>query len=168
MTDEQKHISIHSILNLLPNNEITQIGQALNVDFHVRKLSGEIFLQLLIFGQLLSLKLSQRKLNAIYDSPFFRAINQSVSPEEVTHQSICARQKSMPSEYFRDIYESLCSLYGNLLPKSSVEGDIVCAVDSTMVSETAAKLREGMTLGKKPSSKAGKKLVKYTMIQTSR
>ena len=80
MTDEQKHISIHSILNLLPNNEITKIGQALNVDFHVRKLSGDIFLQLLIFGQLLSLKLSQRKLNAIYDSPFFRAINTVLSP----------------------------------------------------------------------------------------
>lgn len=163
MTDEKHHVSIRAILNLLPQDEIMKIGHVLNVDFHARKLHGDIFLKLLIYGQLLSLRWSQRKLNAIYDSPFFKALNQSVSTDGLSHQSISARLKTIPSEYFGNIYQTLCLMFGGLLPKTSVDGNIVCAVDSTMVSETAAKLKEGMKVGVKSKCPDARKLVKYTM-----
>ena len=163
MTDKKHHVSVQAIFNLLPQDEIMKIGQTLNVDFHARKLYGCIFLKLLIYGQLLSLKLSQRKLDAIYDSPSFKALNRSVSSEGLSHQSISARLKVMPSEYFQDIYRTLCVMFGGLLPRTAVDGQIICAVDSTMVSETAAKLKEGMRVGVKAKSPDARKLVKYTM-----
>ena len=163
MTDEKHHVSIQAILNLLPQDEIMKIGHALNVDFHARKLYGDVFLKLLIYGQLLSLRLSQRKLDVIYDSPSFKALNRCISPDGLSHQSISARLKIIPSKYFQDIYRTLCVMFGGLLPRTAVGGYTVCAVDSTMVSETAAKLKEGMKLGANAKSPGAKKLVKYTM-----
>ena len=62
------------IINLITPDLLYPIIETTNVNFHTRKLSAEIFLKLLILGQLLSSRGSQRKMSAVYSSELFRHI----------------------------------------------------------------------------------------------
>lgn len=159
-------IKIARVFKNFDTESLTQIGQSLNVDYRTRALAGNVFLKLLILGNLLSTENSQHKLSSIYSSEIFRKLVDDSLPKSVAHQSISRRLKAVPSQYFKRVYEAKLQDYNKLLKPLTYDGYNIYAVDSSMVSEVANKLVEGMSTGRKGSSADArrKKQVKYTML----
>lgn len=157
---------ISKIFKNLDSETLSKIGEHFNVDYRVRALTGEVTLKLLISGNLLTTENSQYKLADIFSSEIFKKLVTDCMPDTVSRQSVGNRIKTIPSDYFKEIYQQQHELYKKLLDPLVFNGFEIEVADSTMVAETANKLIDGMSSGRRPGPDNGsrKKQVKYTVL----
>src|SRR3954462_1316744 len=69
---QSKKFTVKELLGVIPSNLFTNLSENSEVDYQVKKLHGEIFFKLLLYGTLKSNKLSTRLLESYYNSAQFQ------------------------------------------------------------------------------------------------
>ena len=160
---KDNNVTAKQLLQLIPEELLANLAQETRVDYQVKKTFGKNFFYLLLYGLLETTRVSQRSLEDVFKSPKFKFLFNLTGQKNFTHNTISARLANINCEYFEKIYQYTYGLFSNEFDPLEAAKYKITRVDSTMVCETANKLAEGMTVGKK---KNGKKQIKYTISLT--
>jgi len=150
-------IGVNQLLSFIPEALLAHLSTTTKVDYYSKVLQGQKIFYLLLYGILENEKLSQRSLEDTFNDPVFKTLFELNPSESVRHSSISERLSKIEVGYFQQIYEHIYEQFSNLYV-SSQQSYRVMSVDSSMVSEAAGKLLEGL------DNKSGKKSVKYSFV----
>ena len=149
-------ISLKQVLEFIPEALLTHLSATSKVDHYSKVLHGKKMFYLLLFCIFDNEKLSQRTLEDTFNSSGFKALFGLGEEEKVRRSSISERLSKIDSNYFKEIYEQMYGRFSELYSKTEIEKYNLIRVDSTIVADTCAKLKEGI------DQKSGKKLVKFS------
>jgi hypothetical protein len=149
-------ISLKQVLEFIPEALLNHLSATTKVDYYSKVLHGKKMFYLLLFCIFDNEKLSQRTLEDTFNSSGFKALFGLGEEEKVRRSSISERLSKIDSTYFKEIYEQMYGQFSSLYDKSEIEKYNLIRVDSTIVADTCAKLKEGI------DQKSGKKLVKFS------
>ena len=149
-------ISLKQVLEFIPEALLTHLSATSKVDHYSKVLHGKKKFYLLLFCIFDNEKLSQRTLEDTFNSSGFKALFGLGEEEKVRRSSISERLSKIDSNYFKEIYEQMYGRFSELYSKTEIEKYNLIRVDSTIVADTCAKLKEGI------DQKSGKKLVKFS------
>ena len=149
-------ISLKQVLNFIPEALLSHLSATTKVDYYSKVLHGKKMFYLLLFCIFDNEKLSQRTLEDTFNSSGFKALFGLGEEEKVRRSSISERLSKIDSNYFKEIYEQMYGRFSELYSKTEIEKYNLIRVDSTIVADTCAKLKEGI------DQKSGKKLVKFS------
>jgi transposase len=143
-------------LEFIPEALLTHLSATTKVDYYSKVLHGKKMFYLLLFCIFDNEKLSQRTLEDTFNSSGFKALFGLGEEEKVRRSSISERLSKIDSNYFKEIYEQMYGRFSELYSKTEIEKYNLIRVDSTIVADACAKLKEGI------DQKSGKKLVKFS------
>lgn len=149
-------ISLKQVLDFIPEALLSHLSATSKVDHYSKVLHGKKMFYLLLFCIFDNEKLSQRTLEDTFNSSGFKALFGLGEEEKVRRSSISERLSKIDSNYFKEIYEQMYGRFSELYSKTEIEKYNLIRVDSTIVADTCAKLKEGI------DQKSGKKLVKFS------
>lgn len=149
-------IALKQVLEFIPEALLSHLSATTKVDYYSKVLHGRKMFYLLLFCIFDNEKLSQRTLEDTFNSSGFKALFGLGEEEKVRRSSISERLSKIDSNYFKEIYEQMYGRFSELYSKSEIEKYNLIRVDSTIVSDTCTKLKEGI------DQKSGKKLVKFS------
>lgn len=149
-------ISLKQVLEFIPEALLTHLSATSKVDHYSKVLHGKKMFYLLLFCIFDNEKLSQRTLEDTFNSSGFKALFGLGEEEKVRRSSISERLSKIDPNYFKEIYEQMYGRFSELYSKTEIEKYNLIRVDSTIVADTCAKLKEGI------DQKSGKKLVKFS------
>ena len=149
-------ISLKQVLEFIPEALLTHLSATTKVDYYSKVLHGKKMFYLLLFCIFDNEKLSQRTLEDTFNSSGFKALFGLGEKEKVRRSSISERLSKIDPNYFKEIYEQMYGRFSELYSKTEIEKYNLIRVDSTIVADTCAKLKEGI------DQKSGKKLVKFS------
>ena len=149
-------ISLKQVLDFIPEALLTHLSATTKVDYYSKVLHGKKMFYLLLFCIFDNEKLSQRTLEDTFNSSGFKALFGLGEKEKVRRSSISERLSKIDPNYFKEIYEQMYGRFSELYSKTEIEKYNLIRVDSTIVADTCAKLKEGI------DQKSGKKLVKFS------
>ena len=149
-------ISLKQVLEFIPEALLTHLSVTSKVDHYSKVLHGKKMFYLLLFCIFDNEKLSQRTLEDTFNSSGFKALFGLGEEEKVRRSSISERLSKIDSNYFKEIYEQMYGRFSELYSKTEIEKYNLIRVDSTIVADACAKLKEGI------DQKSGKKLVKFS------
>ena len=149
-------ISLKQVLEFIPEALLTHLSATTKVDYYSKVLHGKKMFYLLLFCIFDNEKLSQRTLEDTFNSSGFKALFGLDEEEKVRRSSISERLSKIDSNYFKEIYEQMYGRFSELYSKTEIEKYNLIRVDSTIVADACAKLKEGI------DQKSGKKLVKFS------
>jgi hypothetical protein len=110
-----------------------------------------------------STRVSLRSLEDVYKSRKFKHLFQLFSQKNIKYNTISSRLSKIDIEFFENIYKLVYEKFSTLVEEQQALTYKITRVDSTMVSEAANKIEEGMVVGWK---RDGKKQIKYTLSLT--
>ena len=154
------------LVRLLPRQMLARLAKSTEVDRYAKELQGERLFNLLLYGLIRCKRLSQRKLEKVFESRAFCTLFDYSLGERVSHSSISERLSKVNVEFFRKAYEVFYDKLHSLYTPREIERKLLVRVDSTLVAETCNKLKKGFTVGKRPVGKDAcrqRRQVKYTM-----
>jgi len=154
------NISLSEILKKIPEDDLVRIAQDTKVDYCTKVLSGKLMFYLLLYGMLSVDRLSQRGLSDAFSSPLFRTIFNYNGKQTISHSSISERLSVVDPLFFRGAYEAIYAQLSALYSPEQIAGMCLQRVDSTLVTESSNKLKEGLTCGNHHQKR---KMLKYTM-----
>ncbi len=149
-------IQVNQLLGVIPEGLLAKLSTDTNVDYYTKVLHGQKMFYLLMYGILENEKLSQRTLEDTFNDPVFKLLFDLEQEETVCRSSISERLGKIDSDYFRPIYECIYEQYSTAYIESDQHKHNIIRVDSSIVTDTAGKLIEGI-------SNNGKKAVKYSI-----
>lgn len=151
-------IQISDLLGVIPEALLSNLSQTTKVDHYSKVLHGRKLFYLLLFGILENDRLSQRSLEDTFNDPAFKYLFNLDQEERIRRSSISERLSKIDPNYFREIYECIYDQFASVYSSTEFKKYNLIRVDSTMVSETVGKLRDGFQ-----SNQQGRKAVKYTI-----
>lgn len=165
MKKQAGNIRANELLQFIPENRFAEIIKDSDVDFQVKKLYGRRMFYLLLYGLLESSKTSLRSLEDIFNSTKFKVIFNLDKYLKTKYNSISDRLSTMNVDFFKNVFELLYSEFSKSFNEKESLSYNITRVDSTMVTEVANKISEGMVNGTK--NKNGRKQIKYTVSLTN-
>ena len=157
MTTHKGHkIQVSQLLGVIPEGLLSKLTSTTNVDYYAKVLHGKKMFYLLMYGILENEKLSQRTLEDTFNDPVFKSLFDLEKSETVCRSSISERLSKIDADYFRQIYECIYDQFSDIYLETERHKHNLIRVDSTIVSDTAGKLTEGI-------SNVGKKAVKFSV-----
>jgi len=157
MIKDQK-IGVVQLLKFIPEALLANLSNKTNVDYYTKVLHGQKMFYLLLYGIVEDERLSQRSLEDIFNDPVFKLLFNLDEEESVRRSSISERLSIINSDYFKQVYDSIYEQFSDLYSSANQLQHNLIRVDSSIVSETAGKLQEGIH-----SNQSGKKAVKYSV-----
>jgi hypothetical protein len=152
------NITVKQLLGFIPEALIANLSLTTKIDHYAKVLHGNKLFYLLLYGILDNDRLSQRTLEDTFNDSVFKILFNLDEGEKVRRSSISERLSKVDPDYFRQIYECIYERFsGSYTLKERKQYNLI-RVDSTIVSETAGKLTEGIV---NPGS--SKKAVKYSI-----
>ena len=159
----QKDCTAPELLGLLPLDEISEIATNTEVDYKAKKITGIRMMSMMIVSFLSTTRLSQRYIGEeLCNHEFSKLFKISLADGKVTHSSVSHRLDTMPTLFFKKSYQCVINTLQKLLPAEYLEDRYVMC-DSSMVTDTASILKNGMETGKKDSQGGHRKQLKYSM-----
>lgn len=152
------NITVKQLLGFIPEALIANLSATTKIDHYAKVLHGNKLFYLLLYGILDNDRLSQRTLEDTFNDSVFKVLFNLDEDERVRRSSISERLSKVDPEYFRQIYECIYERFSGSYTLTERKQYNLIRVDSTIVSETAGKLTEGIV---NPSS--SKKAVKYSL-----
>ncbi|MFW2135469.1 IS4 family transposase [Chryseobacterium sp. TY4] len=149
-------ISLKQVLEFIPKALLSHLSATTKVDYYSKVLHGEKMFYLLLFSIFDNEKLSQRTLEDTFNGSGFKALFGLDEDEKIRRSSISERLSKIDPNYFKEIYEHMYDRFSSLYSGTEIEKYNLIRVDSTIVSDTCVKLKEGI------DQKSGKKLVKLS------
>lgn len=150
-------ISVSQLLGVIPEALLSKLSATTKVDYYAKVLHGKKMFYLLLYGILENEKLSQRTLEDTFNDFLFKTLFDLDTAETVRRSSISERLSKIDSDYFRQVYQCVYQQFYDAYPNKNSEKYHLIHVDSSMVSESASRLLEGI------DHKNGKKSVKYSV-----
>ena len=158
MTNFKDHkVSVNELLGFIPEALLSHLSTSTKVDHYSKVLHGKKVFYLLLYAILDNERLSQRTLEDTFNYSGFKAIFNLDESETVRRSSISERLSKIDSGYFKKIFECMYDRFSESYSQSERAKYNLMRVDSTIVSEAAGKLKEGI------DQKSGKKLIKYSV-----
>jgi transposase len=158
MTNFKDHkVSVNELLGFIPEALLSHLSTSTKVDHYSKILHGKKVFYLLLYAILDNEKLSQRTLEDTFNYSGFKAIFNLDQSETVRRSSISERLTKINSGYFKEIFECMYERFSESYSQPERDKYNLIRVDSTIVSEAAGKLKEGI------DQKSGKKLIKYSV-----
>lgn len=155
MRKDQK-IGVSYLINFIPEALLANLSNQTNVDHYAKVLHGKKMFYLLLYGIVENERLSQRSLEDTFNDPVFKLLFNLDEDESVRRSSISERLSKINPDYFKQIYDCIYDQFSNIYPSANQQKYNLIRVDSSIVSDTAGKLQEGL-------DNSGKKAVKYTV-----
>lgn len=143
MKNDQE-IGIAQILNYIPEALLSNLSTTTNVDYYAKVLHGKKLFYLLLYGIIEEERLSQRSLEDIFNDPVFKLLFNLDKEESIRRSSISERLSKVDPGYFKNIYDCIYEQFSSLYPQTSQLKYNLTRVDSTIVSDTAGKLKNGI------------------------
>lgn len=150
-------INIKYLLGFIPEALMANLSMTTRIDHYAKVLHGKKMFYLLLYGILENEKLSQRTLEDTFNDSVFKMLFNLDEVESVRRSSISERLSKIDPDYFKQLYECIYDQFSELYSLREREKYNLIRVDSSMVSESAGKLMEGL------DNKSGKKAVKYSI-----
>jgi transposase len=150
-------VSVNELLGFIPEALLSHLSTNTKVDHYSKVLHGKKVFYLLLYAILDNERLSQRTLEDTFNYSGFKAIFNLDESETVRRSSISERLSKIDAGYFKEIFESMYTRFSESYNQTERDKYNLIRVDSTIVSEAAAKLKEGI------DQNNGKKLVKYSV-----
>lgn len=150
-------VSVNELLGFIPEALLSHLSTSTKVDHYSKILHGKKVFYLLLYAILDNEKLSQRTLEDTFNYSGFKAIFNLDQSETVRRSSISERLTKIDSGYFKEIFECMYERFSKSYSQPERDKYNLIRVDSTIVSEAAGKLKEGI------DQKSGKKLIKYSV-----
>jgi hypothetical protein len=158
MTNFKDHkVSVNELLGFIPEALLSHLSTSTKVDHYSKVLHGKKMFYLLLYAILDNERLSQRTLEDTFNYSGFKTIFNLDESETVRRSSISERLSKIDSGYFKEIFEYMYDRFSENYSQSERDKYNLIRVDSTIVSEAAGKLQEGI------DHKSGKKFVKYSV-----
>lgn len=151
-------IGVNQLLEFIPEALLANLSANTNVDHYSKVLHGKKMFYLLLYGIVENERLSQRSLEDTFNDPIFKLLFNLDEEESVVRSSISERLSKINTDYFKQIYECIYEQFSSLYSGTDQQKYSLIRVDSTIVSDTAGKLQEGIK-----HNQSGKKSVKYTV-----
>lgn len=152
------NITVKQLLGFIPEALIAKLSLTTKIDYYAKVLHGNKLFYLLLYGILDNDRLSQRTLEDTFNDSVFKVLFNLDEDEKVRRSSISERLSKVDPDYFRQIYEYIYERFSGSYTLTERKQYNLIRVDSTIVSETAGKLTEGIAL-----SGSSKKAVKYSL-----
>lgn len=113
---------------------------------------------------LLSRECSQREITSTLESSLFGKLFNEKFPITTEHSAVSHRLATLSPQYAKDVYFNIYNQVQALYKQEELGGFNIIAEDSTLVTETSARLSEGLVNGRNQYDKDHiKKQVKYTV-----
>lgn len=158
MTHFKDHkVSVSELLGFIPEALLSHLSTSTKVDHYSKILHGKKVFYLLLYAILDNERLSQRTLEDTFNYSGFKAIFNLDESETVRRSSISERLSKIDSGYFKEIFECMYDCFSESYNQPERDKYNLIRVDSTIVSEAAGKLKEGI------DQNSGKKLIKYSV-----
>lgn len=151
-------ISVNKLLGFIPEALIANLSANTKVDHYSKVLHGKKMFYLLLYGIVENERLSQRSLEDTFNDPLFKLLFNLEEEESVVRSSISERLSKINPDFFKQIYDCIYEQFSELYSDSRKQKQKLIRVDSSIVSETAGKLQEGIN-----HCQSSKKAVKYTV-----
>lgn len=151
-------ISMKSLLTFIPEALISKLSSSTKVDHYTKVLHGRKIFYLLFYGILENDRLSQRTLEDTFNDPIFKFLFDLDKSETVRRSSISDRLSGIDPDYFHQIYQCIYDQFSHYYSFEDGYKMNIIRVDSTMVSEGAGKLQEGLR-----SNQQSKRAVKFSI-----
>ncbi len=156
MIDFKDHkIQVNQLLNVIPESLLANLSTSTKVDYYTKVLHGKKMFYLLLYGIVENEKLSQRTLEDTFTDPMFKLLFDLDQEETVRRSSISERLSKIDSSFFKQVYECIYDQFSEYYQETDRHKYNLVRVDSSIVSETAGKLAEGL-------NNSGKKAIKYS------
>ncbi|MEO7979184.1 IS4 family transposase [Flavobacterium sp.] len=156
-TFKDHKVSVNELLGLIPEAFLSHLSTSTKVDYYSKVLHGKKVFYLLLYSILDNEKLSQRTLEDTFNYSGFKTIFNLDESETVRRSSISERLSKIDSGYFKEIFECMYNRFSESYSQPERDKHNLIRVDSTIVSEAARKIKEGI------DQKNGKKLIKYSV-----
>ena len=150
-------VAVNELLGFIPEALLSYLSTTTKVDYYSKVLHGRKMFYLLLYAILDNEKLSQRTLEDTFNYSGFKAVFNLDESETVRRSSISERLSKIDAEFFKEIFEFIYNRFSEHYSRGEREKYNLIRVDSTIVSETAGKLKEGI------DQKTDKKLIKYSV-----
>ena len=150
------NLQVSQLLGVIPEALLSKLSSTTKVDHYAKVLHGKKMFYLLMYGLLENEKLSQRTLEDTFNDPVFKLLFDLDKDETVRRSSISERLSKIDAGYFKQIYECIYEQFSNIYLETERHKHNLIRVDSTIVSDTAGKLLEGI-------NNVGKKAVKFSV-----
>ncbi len=160
---KQNKISVKDLLAIIPDEQISNIAKETNVNYYTKILDGKSVLYLILYSLIEQKRNSLRTMEDIFNSLQFKFLFNFDTSKTVKYNSISERLSVIKLEFFEKCYMLFYETYSQLYTKNEQAEHKLIRVDSTMVAETANKIKEGMSVGRKSNSGNRPKQVKYTV-----
>lgn len=160
----KQSINIIQLLRLLPLDFMSETARELNVDYKAKKLQALRVFSLLLIGFIRQSEISQRKVCEQAPSAWLdNFLKLDVGSDTVRHSSLSERLTSINPEYFAKVYEEILRIAEERIGYDEMEDSHIIRIDTTLVAETSAKLREGIVTGVNNRFGGQKRQIKYGM-----
>lgn len=150
-------VKVRQLLEFIPESLLANLSTNTKVDYYAKVLHGKKLFYLLMYGILENDRLSQRTLEDTFNDPVFKFLFNLEPSEKVRRSSISERLSKISPDYFKQIYDCIYEQFARIYSGSNLIKYNIIRVDSSIVSEAAGKLSEGIPHG------SGKKTVKYSI-----
>jgi hypothetical protein len=158
MTNFKDHkVSVSELLGFIPEALLSHLSTSTKVDHYSKVLHGKKMFYLLLYAILDNDRLSQRTLEDTFNYSGFKTIFNLDESETVRRSSISERLSKIDSGYFKEIFEYMYDRFSESYSQTERDKYNLMRVDSTIVSETAGKLKEGIDM------KTGRKNIKFSV-----
>lgn len=151
-------ITVKQLLGFIPEALIANLSLTTKIDHYAKVLHGNKLFYLLLYGIIDNDRLSQRSLEDTFNDSVFKVLFNLDEGEKIRRSSISERLSKVDPDYFRQIYECIYEQFSRAYTLAERKQYNLIRVDSTIVSETAGKLTQGIV---NPGS--NKKAVKYSL-----
>jgi transposase len=150
-------VSVNELLGFIPEALLSNLSTNTKVDHYSKVLHGRKMFYLLLYAILDNERLSQRTLEDTFNYSGFKAIFNLDESETVRRSSISERLSKIDSSYFKEVFEFMYDRFSQSYNKPERDKYNLIRIDSTVVSDLAGKLKEGI------DQNNGKKLIKYSV-----
>lgn len=137
---------------------------SVSYDYKISKLKAKQFITAIMMTILLSRECSQREITSTLKSTLFGKLFNDGDPITTEHSAVSHRFATLSPQYAKDVYINTYKMVQPLYKPEELGGFNIVAEDSTLVTETSARLSEGLVNGRNQYDKDYiKKQVKYTI-----
>lgn len=158
-------IKLHApeLVRMIPDEDLSRLARETHVDYYSKVLSGERMFNLLLYAFVNTDRMSQRRLEVMFNSQQFKAMFNYAECLTVSRSSISTRLSKMNVSFFEKAYGLIYGRLSELYTEREIGQMYLIRVDSSMVAEACNKLKKGFTIGKKAKGREDRKQLKYTV-----
>lgn len=175
----KEKVSALSVLEMIPEEELSFLSASTKVDYKVHKLSGRTMFQLLVYSLVNNHSVSLRVMEEVFSSARFAALNPEAEATTTRFTSIRDRIHTIKADYFKGLFEYCSQRFSKQLAghktlvagggdrqqqgDSAAQKGTLLRFDSTMIALSAKLLLCSQVGGMRVGSKTDKAQIKITI-----